>query len=185
MQFLQGIESIPDQVDSCVDQAFNTFPVPAVVLTRWEDYRSCLARFHSHIERGILGLKPEASCDVEFRFGLCLPLLRRKYGESAIQAPFEMARTGNEGGLLAVLRTVADLIGREHANNRIGAAVSLFLDHRSPQEILNAGKEYVNTYGGILPSELTEGSAGRILGNLPKVFREHPYMMRRYRQVGR
>lgn len=185
VEFLEGIELIPDQVGRCVDQAFNTFPIPSAVLSRWGDYVACMGRFHSHLERGILGLGPETDCDVEFRFGLCVNLMRRKYGESAIQAPFEMVRTGNEGGLLEVLRTLANIMSREHADNRIGAAVSLFLDRRQPQDIVDVGKEYVTTYGHLLPSELTEGSAVRVLASLPKVLREHPYTMRRYRQVGR
>ena len=184
-ELLEGIERVPDQADRCVDRAFNSFPMPPAVLSRWDDYVACMGRFYSHMERGILGLSPDANCDLQFQFGLCLRLLKRKYGESAIQAPFELARTGNEGGLLAVLRTVADLMGRDYADNWIGAGVSLYLSRRSPQDLIDAGKEYVKTYGHLLPSELTEGSAARILANFSKVLREHPYMMRRFRRVGR
>ena len=184
-ELLEGIEPIPDQVDRCVDQAFNAFPMPPAVLSRWDDYVTCMGRFYSHMERSILGLKPEANCDLQVQFELCLRLLRKKYGASVIQAPFELARTGNEGGILALLRTVAELMSREHAENRIGGAVSPYCSRQSPQGLIDAAREYVRTYGHLLPSELTEGSAGRILASFSKVLKEHPFMMRRFRQVGR
>jgi hypothetical protein len=185
LELLHGIEPVPDQVDRCVDEAFNAFVVPSAVLLRWNDYVSCVAYFHSHVERAILGLPPSTTADVEFSFGLCSALLRKRYGDGAPQTPFELARTGNEGGLRAVLKTIAELLSQQHASNRIGAAVSMYWSRQSPVGLLDAGREYVRSYGHLWPTELTECSAARLLGNFQKVLREHTFMMRRFRHVGR
>lgn len=182
---LRGIEPVPDQVDRCVDQAFNTFPMPAAAIIRWDEHVACLARFYGHVESGLLGIKGGRPCNVAMDSSRCFMLLRKKYGESAPQATFEVSRTGNEGGLLGVLRSVAELLGREHSDNRIGIAVSCYWNGRSPQELLEDGAEYVRNYGYLLPGELTEGSAGRIYANFPKVLKEHPYLIQRMRRVGR
>lgn len=184
-ELLRGIEPVPDQVDRCVNDAFNSFPIRESVLSHWDDYARCVGEFFSHVEGGVLGLPATGGRDVRVSFDRCLVLLRRKYGDSAIQAPFECARTGNEGGLRGVFQTIAQLMSREHAQSRIGVAVSLYCNRQPPQALIDAGKEYVRTYGHLLPSEITEGSAARVLANLPKVLREHPFMMRRFRQVGR
>jgi hypothetical protein len=182
---LRGIEPVPDQVDRCVDQAFNTFPMPGPVITQWDDFVRCMAQFYCHVESGILGIKGGRACNLPMDSSMCFQRLKKKYGGSAPQATFEMARTGNEGGLLRVLKTVAELLAREHSDNRIGLAVSCYWNGRPPQELLDDGAEYIRDYGHLLPSEITEGSAGRIYANFPKVLKEHPYLMRRMRRVGR
>ena len=182
---LRGIEPVPDQVDRCVDQAFNLFPMPPPLITQWDEFVRCMALFYCHVESGILGIRGGRAVNVSMDSNMCFQRLRKKYGESAPQATFEMARTGNEGGLLRVLKTVAELLSREHSDNRIGLAVSCYWNGRRPQEILEDGTEYIRDYGHLLPSELTEGSAARIYANFDKVLKEHPYLMRKMRQIGR
>jgi hypothetical protein len=80
---------------------------------------------------------------------------------------------------------VGELLSREHSDNRIALAVTCYWNGRRPQEILEDCTEYLRDYGHLLPSELTEGSAGRIYANFAKVLKEHPYLMRQMRQIGR
>lgn len=181
---LKGIEPVPDQVQRVVDQAFNSFSAPAAVITHLDQYKRLLAEFHAHVESGILGVGgPPVRGPMDS--SRCLTLLKKKYGDSAYQTTFDIVRTGNEGGLLAVLRIVTDLLSREHSDNRIGMAVSCYWNNHPPRDLLADCAEYIRNYGHLLPSELTEGSAGRVYANFPKVLREHPYMMQKLRRVGR
>jgi len=182
---LRGIEPVPDQVDRCIDQAFNTFPMPAPMITQMDDFVRCMAQFYCHIESGIMGIRGGRPCHPSMDSSMCFERLRKKYGDSALQATFEMARTGNEGGLLGVLKTVAALLSREHSDNRIGLAVSCYWNNCKPRDLLADGTEYKREYGHLLPSELTEASAGRLYANFAKVLKEHPYLMRQIRRVGR
>lgn len=185
MELLGGIEPIPDKVDRCADTAANSFPLHQAVLSTREEYTSFMGRYYAHVEFVILGRPGNAECDEQFSFNQCLVLLQKEYGHSALQAPFELASSGTEGGLLKVLDTVRRLISRRYADNWIGLAVSLYWNRRSPASLVGDSLEYVLRYGHLWPSDLAEGSAARIRGNFRKVLLQHPYMMRDFRRVGR
>ena len=107
------------------------------------------------------------------------------YGRSGEKAAFEFSRTGNEGGLYGVLKAVAMRIADDLSKNEIAARVNAFWRSHSPEEVLEASREYLARYGHLLPSELTEASAARIVANFPKVLENHPKLVQRLRRVGR
>jgi hypothetical protein len=96
-----------------------------------------------------------------------------------------MARTGNEGGLYAVLKALAMRMAEQYTRNEVSAKVSFFLDSLSVDEFLAAADEYVSKYRHILPSEMTEKGAGRIKANFEKVLNEHPFVIQRLQMAGR
>lgn len=174
-----------DEVDRRADQALNSFSPPEARIDRWEPFRACLIQSLRHVEKHLLRLSKAISMGVAFDWGRCCRTLKRIYGVNGEKAAFEMARTGNEGGLRAVLRKMARQMAREAAENEIAARVGCYWDRLSVDEKLNASQEYLAKYGHLLPSELTEGSAARIRANLPKVLEQHPHLIRRLRQVAR
>ena len=76
-------------------------------------------------------------------------------------------------------------IADELSKNEITARVNAFWRSHSPEELLEASREYLARYGHLLPSELTEGSAARIVANFPKVLENHPKLVQQLRRVGR
>lgn len=96
-----------------------------------------------------------------------------------------MTRTGKEGGLYRVLKTVADQMAEEYAQNEISGRIYDYWNRLTTDEQVAATDEYINKYGHLLPAELTEGSAARLKANFPKVLEEHPKIIRRMRRVGR
>jgi len=111
-------------------------------------------------------------------------MLMKEYGRSGEKAAFEMARTGNDGGLYAVMRAIGRGMAEEAAEAEIAARIQDFLDRLSPDEQIAVAREYISKFGRLLPSELTEGSAARVVANFPKVLQEHPRLMQRTRRVG-
>jgi len=83
-------------------------------------------------------------------------------------------------GLCGVGRMMEDDPCCDRCEKILGDVMAL-----SVEEQLAASTEYLQKYGHLLPSELTEGSAARIRANLPKVLEEHPHLIQRLRQVGR
>ena len=73
----------------------------------------------------------------------------------------------------------------EYAGNEISARVCHFWNDLSLDEKLEVPKEYVRKYGHLMPSEITEGMAVRVLINFRKVLEEHPRLVAGLRQVGR
>ena len=178
-------DRVLEETDRRADEAINTFALPSATIEKWDAFRGCLIDFLRHVETYILRLREPCPMGVDFDWGRCCQVLMRIYGPNGEKAAFEMARTGNEGGLHAVLRKVARQVAQQSADKEITAKTSFYWERLSVPEKLAASEEYLATYGHLLPSELTEGSAARIRANMPKVLKEHPRMIQRLRRVGR
>jgi hypothetical protein len=174
-----------DDADRRIDDALNSFAVPAGVLTRWEDFQTCALRFHRHAEQKILGISKLSNGNDGFDWGRCLRTLMKAFGGNGEKAAFELARTGVEGGLNRVLRDMARAISEEYGENWVECQVWNYWNSLSVSEQRAAPDEYLRQYCRLLPTELTEGSAARIRANFPKFLTEHPTLIRRLRQVGR
>lgn len=181
-RLIQNITDVPDRIDRYRDEALNSFPPPPAVVPDWDAYRVLLARFYCHIECRTLGIASRHP-DMQFDLSRCWNLLKKKFGESAPQTAFEIVRTGAEGGVLQLLRTVADLYAGECAERQIGMAVDLYWSNRAAEDLLADAREYVANYSHILPGEITEGSATRIHANFRKVLKQHPFVVRQLRRA--
>ena len=174
-----------DETASRTDRALNSFRLKTALITDWEEFKACTAEFYCHVENTVLRLNPRRSVDLEFDWSRASRLYEREYGSSGEKAAFEIARTGNEGGLYAALKALARRMAEEYAGNEISARISRFLGELSVDEHLAMADEYLEKFGHLLPSELTDGSAARIRANMAKVLEEHPRLVRALRQVGR
>lgn len=173
-----------DDVSARVDHAVNTFPVHRATIEDWDEYIDFFGDFYRHVEKTVLRLSSDVPDNEGFYRARCSNLLDKAFGSSGSKAAFEMVRTGKEGGLYQVLKAVANLIGERYAENEIGGRISHYWVSLTLDEQLAAPDEYLQKFGHLLPSELTERSAARLRVNFPKVLEEHPKMIRRMRQIG-
>ena len=171
-----------DQTFARADDAVNSFSGTYAQITVWGQFNEYLAGFIAHVEAKILKLN-SSPIDSDFYGSKCLQLLCRIYGPNGEKAAFEMARTGKEGGLLAVLKAVALRMAEEYAENEINARVSDYWSKLSLDEQSSATDEYFEKYGHLLPAEMIEGSAARLRANFLKVLEKHPRMLRKYRNL--
>ncbi len=167
------------------DEAINSFPMRCAQITDWNEFTACMAEFVVHVESRILRLRQPVRSAFAFEWGRAVRILTKIYGRSGEKAAFDMARTGNEGGLYGVLKAVAMRIADDLSTNEIIARVNAFWQPHSPEEVLEASSEYLAKYGHLLPSEMTEASAARIRANFLKVLENHPKLVQRLRRVGR
>ena len=173
------------QVLSRADAGFNSFSLESGTETDYESFGRLLARFFCHMENVMLRLKPQRSPNYEFDYSRCLNLLRKEYGDQADKVAFEFARTGVEGGLYGVFKTITNLMVEDYAGNEIRAKVNHFWGNLTLDEKFEVPSEYIKKYGHLLPSEMTEGFPGRVIANFIKVLEEHPRLVLKMRQVGR
>jgi len=168
------------------DEALNSLGMDRAQITDWEEFRRCVIRCMRHVETRVLRLPhgPPAM-PVDFDWGRCAQILLKAYGANGEKAAFEMARSGNEGGLYAVLKEVAKQVAGTCVQNEVRARISHYWNALSVEEKLAAGDEYLTKYGRLLPWELTEGCAARVRANLPKVLEEHVRLVQRLGSVGR
>ncbi|MBT3379372.1 MAG: hypothetical protein HN742_26470 [Lentisphaerae bacterium] len=176
---LRSLEAIPDDVQRCVDKALNGFVVASGRITDWDAYCGLLAAFYARLESAVLGINPPRKPNMEFDFSRCVRLMERTmYGESAMQAGFEVARTGTEGGVRQLLGRLAAAYGQTSASDQARALVSLYWEKRTHPQLFSDMDEYIAAYGHMLPSEALEGNAPRIRGKFWEALAAHPVVMR-------
>lgn len=174
-----------DRVSCRVDEALNSFDVESGIIEDWQEFKVVLTRFYCHVEKFVLRILSSRRPDPDIDWGRCCRVLMQEYGANGEKAAFEMVRTGAEGGLYTVLKAVARRMIDEYAGREIAAKTNSFWNGLSTDEKLAASKEYLDKYGHLLPSEITEGSAARVRANFLKVLEEHPHLVKRLRNVGR
>lgn len=184
-QLLADIDPVKtyDQTFARADDAINSFPIGSGQITDWEQFTQCMAQFTAHVEAKILRLHP-CPVDSDFYWSHCMQRLSHIYGHNGEKAAFEMARTGHEGGLYAVLKAVALRMAEEHAEAETTARIMDCWNALPLDEKGSITDEYLEKYGHLLPSEMTEGSAARIRANFPKVLAQHPKTLRKIRRLG-
>lgn len=167
------------------NEAINTFHVSSARIEKWDNFRYCMAQFLQHVEFCILRLRGPIDASRDYHWSRCAQTLLGVHGPSGEKAAFEMARTGNEGGLYSVLKAVAMHIADGYSQNEISARVITYLDSLSVDEQLDACSEYISKYGYLLPSEITEANAIRIRANFRRVLEKHPRLLLKFHGVGR
>lgn len=174
-----------DVVSARADAAVNSFPFVTAVVTEWPQFTECLGRFFRHMENGVLRLPAGLGLDPGMDWSRCRRHLVGRYGPSGDLAAFDMARTGVEGGLRAVFAAVAQKMIETYTLNEIKGRVAEFMGSLDGHGQFAAVGEYIHRYGYLLPSDLIEGSAGRVYANFPKVIEGHPRLLRDLRVTGR
>ncbi len=174
-----------DETSARVDRAAARFGHARAVVTHFDEYQELIGHFFAQVESGVLNTPPLWPAHKEMYVHRAQQLLNEAYGHSGWKAGFEMARTGVEGGLRQVLATLAERMALMYAHNEIHARVYAWWEGRSVQERLAAADEYLDEYGHLLPSELTEGGAWRVRGSFLDVLMEHPFLIRRLGRLGR
>jgi len=186
--FLQSIDPARnmEEVSRRVDQALNSYRMGKGIIHNWDEFKLLVSKFCSHIESVVLRMPHAIFFNPDIYWGRCCRIFMKEYGGSAGErAAFEIARTGTEAGLLSILRLVGKRMGEEYARQEISARISHFYGGLTADEKLAVCEEYLEKYGHLLPSELTEAGAVRLKANFTKVLEEHPHLMMRLREIGR
>lgn len=165
-----------------IDRAINAFRCPSVI-DNWDEFRQCLSRFMCGLEASVLRLRQPMTDHLDHYWDQAFKVLHKIYGPNGEKAGFEIARTGKEGGLYAVLRAVAMRSSGQYDQNEINSRVYTYWQDLSVQEQLEAPLEYIKKYSHLLPSELTEASGGRIRANFPQMLTRHPQMLQKTRRA--
>jgi hypothetical protein len=181
---IRFVKNIPAKARAALsDETIETFIFPS--LHQDGSIESLSPSEKEKVEVAILDARSRLRAIEVSTISRCVRALAQKYGSQGEKAAFEIARTGNEGGLYSVLKAVAAQMAEGYADNEISARVDRFWQEVSNEERLKIADEYMEKFGQLLPSELTENGGVRIKFNLPKVLKQHPRVIRRLRGIGR
>ena len=174
-----------DKTSALADSAINTFSFDSGQITDRDEFENCLTDFFCHVDSNVLGVSQSFNSEHrDFQWGRCGILLSHIYGHNGENTAFDMARTGKSGGLYAVLKAIALRMAEEYAENQIGALIGEYWKKLTLDERFAASDEYLEKYGHLLPSELTEDNAVRIRANFRQVLEKHPEIIRKIRRLG-
>jgi len=174
-----------DKVSTDVDRAINTFTMGRATIEKWDEYEKFLADFSQHIERAVLKMGHGAPNYHDLYWSRCSDILNKEFGPSGFKVAFEMVRTGKDGGLYRILKTIADQMAMDYAQNEISARVDDYWSQLSIDEQLAATDEYLKKYEHLLPSEFKGENAPLLKMHFPEVLKGHPKVIRSTRRIGR
>lgn len=180
---LAKMERALDELDAQVAFALDSMPPLPGVITDWNEYVRLVAAVLALVESAILNIDPPRVPDIDVESRRAWDFLKKAYGNRAPQVGFEIARTGKEGGVYGLIKTLADTVAQRYGSNQMGALVDMFWSKLTNEDRFKAMDHYLAKYGHLLPEELTECSAARIRFNFPQTLREHVHLMRRLRAV--
>ena len=177
-----------DNIESCfhrADEAINTFGFRCAKIDKWDKFTECMGELLRHLYYHMLQMQKPHDAPVSEFWPRCAHILIIVYGINGEKTAFDMARTGINGGLYAVLKAFAMWVAEDSAQNAISAKVGIYWNGLSVDEKMEASIEYITKYGHLLPSELAEDGAIRIRAFLPKFLGKHPHLIQQTRRVGR
>lgn len=184
LEFIHPSKTI-EPVLSRVNIAINTFPKGSISIRSIDDFMMILTRFYCHVEMHVLKIRSSHAPNPIIYWGRCHRILCNEYGPNGITAAMDICLSGAEGGLYAVLKTIAFQLIKNYSNTEITAKVVKFWESLSVEQRFAVIDEYLRKYGRLLPSELKESNAARFRSNFIKVLIEHPYIISELRKIGR
>ena len=185
--FLKSIapEHTLDEIDARLDRAVNSYPSDVASVRHWKEFEDVLASFYCHLENQLLALRQPRKASIPVDFGRCTRILHAEYGPNGEKTAYELSCSGMEGGLPAVLRTIARHLAQQYASNESRARVASFLQSLPADEVLDSAREYAVRYRDMLPPEYAHDAPVRVMVDFWKILEQHPRAVRRIRRTGR
>lgn len=180
-RLLSNIEPIPDRIQRMGDEVAESFRVESAAIEDGIKFPRCFARFYHELDRKILGIRGH-EYDVKWTYERCFELLKQQYGNNPRHAVFDIVRSGTQGGLRRVLNDLTSAYCHNYAMNLIRMTVQAYWGQREPDQLVADIQEYVLEWRHIIPSEIAEASAGRIVAHFEEVLVYHPFVVRHIRE---
>jgi hypothetical protein len=173
--------------DSLLAQALNSYQYSRSVVTDWSQFQKILGDFYWHVESIMLGVQGKVDPDDGMNQGFARQVLDQIYGGHGSATAFSIAQSGAEGGLYGVLKKVGEASARKYTERHIDYEVDRYVSElmRDYSQYEAAVDDYVQKYASILPAEALANGAVDIKINFGKALKQHPYIVKRMRELGR
>jgi hypothetical protein len=166
-----------------MNSALRTFSYGSLTIKNLDEFENYLAKFLCHTDNAYFKVK--VSLHPKMHYQRCKQFLKEEFGPNGEKIAYQMAETGVNGGLLAVLKIIARGLTQFYARNAIRSVVDEYWDKLTFNERESAAKEYHKKYGDLIPPTYPLGSPNWLVVSLNKILVEHPFILERIRQVVR
>jgi len=173
--------------DERVAHALNSYQYFQSVVTYFDEFELIVGDFYWHVESIMLDAEGKINPKDIIKQKYARQVLNEIYGPHGSATAFSIANTGVEGGLYGIYRKVGEVFARKDAESLIDSEVDDFINEikHDDSQYEAAIEEYVQKYGQILPQEVTEDDADDIRANFGKALKQHPFLVKRMRELGR
>lgn len=154
------------------DRAINAVCVKGP-LGSFNEFKQILIEVILLIQNHVLKAQKTVEGAEEFYLGIAFRVLQKEYGPNGEKAAYEMSRTGKEGGINAVIRSLAYGYTDILFENEAKAKVAVIWEKLSNDQKFLIMDQYVSKFGYLWPDELTENGAVRLKMNFPKTLQLH------------
>jgi len=169
-----------DKAEMRINDALAHYRLENNTVDSWEEHKIYLAEMVTVARNAVLNIPGNIGSDLEINYSQAFHYLEREFG--TIQAVYDIMRTGAEGGIYKILRTLARLIAEDYSQNEIEARVAAYWSRLSIGEKFAAADEYIALYRDILPQRI-KGEALRLRISFCQVLDDHPRMLKRIRDL--
>ena len=163
-----------EQISARANLAVESFSIRPCQFKNIDEFFEFTAKFYHHMQQHVLRMGAAKMPDPKTYTGLIHRIILKKFGPNGIITAMEISISGIEGGIYHILRTIANDMVENYANNEITAKVIKYWEKLSTEERLNIADEYLKKYSDLLPYEYKVGNAARLRKNILKVLIEHP-----------
>ncbi|MEM1355029.1 MAG: hypothetical protein AAGH88_09110 [Planctomycetota bacterium] len=174
-----------DDAHRQADRVLAGFTLPRASIKSFHVFQECIAGFGARLEMCRLGTSDGIPAHRLYAWQRCVELLRDVYRPGGERAAFELARTGQDGGLFRVLQDLAHAWAEAQALNEIRSVVNGFWNGLSPHRRREAAAEYLTKHSDLLPAEWSGAGADGLTHRMPELLAQHPQTLRRLRQAVR
>jgi len=183
--FLKDIspEETIERTQAAASSALNSISTHRPKIDTWDEFKELMAEFYCLVESNMIGLEKPRSMNLSMDWGRCSTLLFNKYGHGGDWTAFNIAQSGVEGGLYAVLKYVAESLAQQFSTNWIGVRIGEFWDNLSHEERLAVPLEYLEKYRHILPQEILEQNPSLFAIKFYRFLKHHPQMIKGLKNI--
>ena len=183
--FLNDIspEETIERAQAAVSSSLNSISISSGKIDTWDEFKELMAELYCLVESNMIGLEKPRSINLSMDWGRCSDLLFKKYGHGGDQTAFDIAQSGVEGGLYAVMKYVAEALAQQFTTNWIGVRIGEFWDNLSLEERLAVPLEYLEKYRHILPQEILEKNPSLFAANFYRFLEHHPQMIKGLKNI--
>ena len=147
-RILDGLDErrVAQEIELRVEMALKGFPVPSPIVQSYAEMETLATRFYQDVMGEMFGAKIP---DTVAR-GFIALLLPRAFS-AGIDEAADVAITGVQGGVMAILRKVADAISRQLVEQHVSGSIAEGVDLSSWDDRVELMSSYIGTFEPNMP----------------------------------
>ena len=168
---------IAQEIENRVDMVLKRFPVPAPIVPKYADAEVLALRLYQAIMQDLF----HASVSDKLARGQVAMLFARAF-PGGVEDAADMATTGVNGGVLAVLYRLSDSIKKQLVEQYVSGTISGSCDLSDWDDRVDLADKYLKRFSPNLSANKRQKTAQELASRIPEYIRSHMQIMSWFRK---